>query len=613
MQNKFNQPQKTNIQSNTNSRRPSVGNPPSALRPLPVNPQPAPHPSLSAPRPGRGDALRIASLGGFNDVNQNMFVYEFLPGGNEKNSQIIILDCGVGFPESDFLGVDMIIPDTRYLEERRDRIIGMVLTHGHEDHIGALPFILPRLPRSLPIFAPRLAAALAQSRLEEYGQTPLFKPVEEEKPIILGPFKLHPIHVTHSIRDTFHFAIETPLGIFYHGTDYKFDLAPLNDSPPNLKKIASFGTLGIKCVLSDCLGADKPEYSLPERALADLIDEEIKNAKGRVFVTTISSNLTRWGQAIDFSKKYSRKIVPVGFSVDRIIKLGRELGYINLNESDILPLDRAKNFPDKNLTFLVAGFAAQPDSALSKITMGKHRIKIKEGDKVIFTSPDYIPGTTSGIYHLIDTLSQLGAEVVYGGPGKEAIHTGGHGGQIEHAILVNLTSPEYLLPIGGNYRHVKQYQLMAMSLGYKKEKVLIPETDQAVTFWENGSVDFHTRVPYRQVLVDGLGIGDVGESVLRDRQTLSQNGVVVVTMLVASDTTGLAQPPLITTRGFVFEKQSGGVIQGIEKITSDTFTKARSQPINLDFVRQQVQAAVEVYIYKETGREPMVLPLITRV
>ena len=366
--------------------------------------------------------LKIISLGGFGKVTSNMFVYEL-------ENDILLVDCGMGFPTEDMLGIDILIPDISYLRDKMHKIRGLVITHGHEDHIGALPFILPRLPRSLPIFAPRLAAALAQSRLEEYGQTPLFKPVEEEKPIILGPFKLHPIHVTHSIRDTFHFAIETPLGIFYHGTDYKFDLAPLNDSPPNLKKIASFGTLGIKCVLSDCLGADKPEYSLPERALADLIDEEIKNAKGRVFVTTISSNLTRWGQAIDFSKKYSRKIVPVGFSVDRIIKLGRELGYINLNESDILPLDRAKNFPDKNLTFLVAGFAAQPDSALSKITMGKHRIKIKEGDKVIFTrktDKEKMIVEILGVRHYPNVASMFNAEgqdycMSYDAPRDEAI------------------------------------------------------------------------------------------------------------------------------------------------------------------------------------------------
>lgn len=561
----------------------------------------------------RGDALRIISLGGFNDVNQNLFIYEFIPGGQENQSKLLLVDCGVGFPDANFLGVDLVIPDFRYLEDKRDRIVGLVITHGHEDHIGAFSFLEPLLPKNTPLFAPRLAAALISGKLAESSKGVRFTIVSEQKKIVLHPFELHPIHVTHSIPDTFHYAISTPLGVFYHGSDYKFDLDPLYGDPPNLQKIAYFGSQGIKCLLSDSLGADHPEYSLSERDLAENLETEIKNAKGRLFVTTISSNVNRWNQAITYSKRNNRKIVPVGLSVDKIIKLSQELGFITLAKDDIIPLDRAKNLPDRQLTFLTAGFAAQPGSALSKMVMGKHQIKIKEGDKVIFTSPDYIPGTTSGIYQMIDTLSKMGAEVVYGSKGNDPIHAGGHAGRKEQAILINLTSPAYLLPIGGNYRHVKQYQLMAQRMGYTTEQVLIPDPDQAVTFWSDGSVEMNTRIPQKQVLIDGLGVGDVGQTVLRDRKSLSENGVVTLVLIASLDNGAILSETQVITRGFVFEPQAKDVLAGIRRITEDAFRSSFAKPCNMEFIRQKVQVAVEEYILEATGREPLVLPMVVMV
>ncbi len=570
-------------------------------RPLPPKREQANYPS---------DALRIASLGGFNDVTQNLFVYEFIPQGREKDSQILIVDCGVGFPESDFLGVDLVIPDTRYLEERKDRILGILITHGHEDHVGALSYVLPKIGKDLPVYAPRLAAALAENRLSEAGQKVRFRIVEEDKPIDIGPFHIEPIHVTHSIRDTFHYLISTPIGNFYHGSDYKFDLKPINEAPPNLRRIAQLSQKGITCLLSDCLGSDHEQYSMSESDLAGKIDNHIKDSKGRVFVTTISSNIDRWSQAIQASKKYGRKIVPLGYSVKKIIQLAQELAYVDLKKSDVIDPRRVANFPDKNLTFLVAGFAAQANSALSKIVMGKHQVKIKSGDKVIFTAPDYIPGTTSGIYKLIDALSKMGAEVIHSGSSKDTIHVSGHGSEKEHALLVNLTDPKFLLPIGGNYRHVKQYEIMAQRMGFKPGQILTPDPERAVTFWANGKVDFNTRIPHRQVLVDGLGVGDVGHIVLRDRRTLSKNGIVVITMLVGTEKVELLQESYVTTRGFVFEKESKGVLNEIKRTAEKVFQESKSKPINIDFVRQKVQAAVEDQIYRKTKREPMVVPLI---
>lgn len=357
------------------------------------------------------NTLRISSLGGFGDVTQNMFVYEFIPNGDTTKSQIIIVDCGVGFPEEDAFGVDLQIPDTQYLADKKDRILGIFITHGHEDHIGAVRFILPILGEKIPVFAPKLAAAFIESRLAEVSIRATINVYEDSVPIQKGVFNIDPVRVTHSIPDTFHFAITTPAGIFYHGSDFKFDVFPLDGKGADLAHIARIGEKKVTALMSDALGSDHEGYSPSESSIAENFKYEITSAKGRVFVTSISSNIIRWSQAIEYAKSVGRKIVIVGFSVEKAISVAKDLGYLTLTDSDVIPPERVKNFPENKLIFLVAGFAGQPDSALSKMVMGKHRIKIKSGDKVIFSSPDYIPGTTSNIYSMIDTLSKLGAEV----------------------------------------------------------------------------------------------------------------------------------------------------------------------------------------------------------
>jgi len=295
--------------------------------------------------------------------------------------------------------------------------------------------------------------------------------------------------------------------------------------------------------MSDCLGADHEGFSPSESSIAEKFEHDIKTAKGRVFVTSISSNVVRWGQAIDYAKRAGRKIVTVGFSVIKAIDIAKELGYINLTDADLIPSERVKNFADNKLIFLVAGFAGQSNSALSKMVMGKHQIKIKSGDKVIFSSPDYIPGTTSDIYDMIDTLSKMGAEVVYGE--EQEIHVSGHAYQKEHAILIDLVRPKYLLPIGGNYRHVKSYFTMAKTMGLKDEQFINPDSDSVVTFYSNGTYDIKTHNPIRKVLIDGLGIGDVGTSVLRDRKVLAEDGMFSVVVMVNKETGAMVKEPVV--------------------------------------------------------------------
>jgi len=559
------------------------------------------------------DSVRISSLGGFGDVTQNMFVYEFIPSGDVSKSQIIIVDCGVGFPEEDAFGVDLQIPDTHYLQDKKDRILGIFITHGHEDHIGAVRFILPILGQNIPVYAPKLAAAFIEARLAESNIRANLQTYDEKTlPIIKGVFTIDPIRVTHSIPDTFHFAITTPMGIFYHGSDFKFDLFPLDGKGADYSHIARVGQTGkVIALMSDSLGSDHEGWSPSESSIAQNFKQEIISAKGRVFVTSISSNIVRWTQAIEYGKSVGRKIVIVGFSVDRAISIAKDLGYVNLADSDIIPIERVKNFAENKLLFLVAGFAGQPDSALSKMVMGKHKVKIKSGDKVIFSSPDYIPGTTSNIYNMIDLLSKMGAEVVYGE--KEELHVSGHGYQKEHALLINLLKPKYLLPIGGNYRHLKSYQQMAQKLGYAEDQVILPDFDGTATFHNNGTVDTNYHISIRKVLIDGFGVGDVGTTVLRDRKVLAEDGMFSVVLLMEKESGKLTKPPVILSRGFVFMKENTELIDYLKVEITNKFNQATSSPANMDFIREEVQAYVEEIIYKKTGRQPMVLPLIIEI
>ncbi len=557
------------------------------------------------------DSFRISSLGGFGDVTQNMFAYEFIPNGDFSKSQIIIIDCGAGFPEEDIFGVDLQIPDTHYLEDKKDRILGIFITHGHEDHIGAIRFILPLLGNNIPIFAPRLAAAFIEARLAETNIRANIQVYDDQSPpITRGPFVVDPVRVTHSIPDTFHLAVSTPAGTIYHGSDFKFDVFPLFGQPADLNHIARIGDRGVLCLLSDCLGADSQGFSPSERSIADRFKEEIVSAKGRVFVTSISSNIVRWGQAIEYAKSVGRKIIIVGMSIDRAINLAKELGYLKIENSDLLPVDRVKNFPDRQLIFLVAGFAGQPDSALAKMVMGKHRVKIKSGDKVIFSAPDYIPGTTSKINTMIDNLSKMGADVSYG---DEKIHVSGHAYQKEQAILISLLNPKYLLPIGGNYRHVKAYQTIAQDLGYTEDQILMPDIDAAVTFNGNGSCDTKFHLNLKRVLIDGLGIGDVGATVLRDRKVLAEDGMFSVVLLVDYVSGKLTKDPTILSRGFVFVKEHGDLLNFLKKETIAKFNQVTSRPANFEYIREQLQAHLETLILAKTGRQPMVLPLVIEV
>lgn len=541
-------------------------------------------------------------------MTNNMFVYE-------TERDILIVDCGVGFPTGEMLGVDLLIPDVSSLLPKKEKIRGIILSHGHDDHLGALPFILPNFP-NVPVFASRWALALALEKLKERGMSARLEEVGEGKKINLGNFSVEFVEVTHSIPETLHLVIKTPIGVFYHAADFKLDLTPVMGKPTNQTLVRQYGEKGIFCLLSDCLRAERQGFTPSETKLEEVFEQEISDCPGKFLVTTMSSNISRLKQAIDVSLRHNRKIVLVGRSVDKNVSLALKMGYLKYPENVFLTLEQIGKVPPSSLTLLVAGSQAQAGSALERIVAGEREIKIKPGDKVVF-STDYIPGNEVQIYTLIDELLHLGAEVIYADI-TSIIHVSGHGQAQDLKKLIEMTKPRYLLPIGGNLRHMIAYKKIALQLGCKEQDILLPEDGQIVEFWADGRVSLKKKVHTGTIMVDALGVGDVGNVVLRDRQVLASEGIVVaivqleqVQLAGSQERVALTAEPDIVTRGFVYERESKALLsqakQEVRKVV------ARQKTDEVRFLRRDLQETLERFFFSKTGRHPMVLPVIIGV
>ena len=548
--------------------------------------------------------LKIISLGGFGHVTKNMFVYE-------TAREIIIVDCGVGFPEEEMLGVDLVIPDITYLLQKKDKIKAIFLSHGHDDHIGALPYVLPQLGERLPIFAPKWAKALVEDKLSEFGIIPNIEEIGEGKRVNVGDFSVEFVKVTHSIPDTLHLIIKTPVGLIYHAADFKLDLRPIMGAPTNQTLIKEVGQRGVLCLLSDCLRAENPGFTPPEARLEEVFEQEISTCPGKYIVTTMSSNVSRLKQAIDVSLRHNRKIVLVGRSVEKSIAIATKLKYLSYPKEVFLPKKVINNYPPSALTLLVAGSQGQLGSALDRLVAGEiEGIKIKSGDKVVFSS-DFIPGNETTIYNLIDNIYRLGAEVAYSDI-RSDIHVSGHGAQGDLGKLMELVRPRYLVPIGGNYRHMVAYKKLAEKNGFHSEQVLLKDAGQVIEFDEKGLVQTKEKVKVGQVMVDALGVGDVGDVVLRDRKILSQEGMVVAILPLDQNTNRLAGEPEIVSRGFVYIREN---LELLGEAKKGIFRKLKEMPgiVTQRLIRQKVQEFLEKFFFEKTGRRPMVLVVIFEI
>lgn len=551
--------------------------------------------------------LSFIPLGGIGDVTKNMYLYEY-------QNQILIVDCGLGFADETMLGVDLLLPDISYLLERIKngaKIAGMILTHGHEDHIGALPFILPQLPR-FEIYATPLTAALANEKLTEFGEKNKVKTVKfEDREINLGDFRFSFIRVTHSIPDTSHIFIKTPIGNFYHGSDFKFDDTPFDGKKSDYTKISQVSFNGIYCLLSDCLGMEREGRTPSEVGLTDSFLDQMKKCKGKFIVTTYSSNIARLNQIIEASQKMGRRVCFIGRSLEKTKDVARRLGYLNLKKDMEISLDEVRNFTSDRITLIVAGSQGQENSAMARIVSGEHKeIKLKENDFVVFSS-DPIPGNETSVYELIDALTKKGVYTLYS-PMTKRFHVSGHGSKEELKQLISLVKPKKLLPIGGNFRHMFLYKNMIEELGYRKSDVLLLEDGQEIIFSQN-EVKNGKKIPVRNVYVDEISGEELEGYVLRDRQKLSEGGVVIIMAEIDSNNGQLLGKPDIIIKGLAqtvhINTMNNKILHDLRKV----FGTRRGKVLDWIHVRKLVGDVAEKRIFKELRRRPLVLPVVIEV
>ncbi len=549
--------------------------------------------------------LSFIPLGGIGDVTKNMYLYEY-------NDQILIVDCGLGFADETMLGVDLLLPDISYLLKTKKRIVGMLLTHGHEDHIGALPFILPQLA-DFPIFATPLTAAFANAKLKDFNAKKRVETVnfnDSEKNI--GSFSFSFIAVTHSVPDTSNIFIKTPVGNFYHGSDFKFDDTPYDRKKSDYAKIAKLSSSGVTCLLSDCLGAERKGRTPSEIGLTENFVNEMKACQGKFIVTTYSSNISRLNQVIEASNKNGRRVCFVGRSLIKAKDVARSLGYLNLKKDMEVEIDALKNHQDNKLTLIIAGSQGQENSALTRIANGEHRdVKLKEEDVIVFSS-DPIPGNETSVYELVDTLTRRGTKVIYS-PVTRDFHVSGHASMEELEQLIKLVRPKKLIPIGGQFRHMFAYKKLAEKLGYKKSDIFLMEDGQELIF-EAQNVKYGRTIPIKNVYVDEMSGEELESFVLRDRQKLSEAGIIIILAEVDSSSGQLVGNPDIIVRGLApssydSKRLNSRLMQDFHK----ALNPRKARVTNWIYIRKLIGETAERRIFKDLRRRPLVLPVVIEV
>ena len=552
--------------------------------------------------PGKSP-LKIIPLGGVGNVTKNMYVYEY-------DNEIIVVDCGVGFPDEAMPGIDLVIPDVSYLRTKKNQIKGILLTHGHDDHIGALPYIIKDF-MEVPIFGSRLTAALVEAKFREFGINKKVEILENGGSLSLGKYKVEWAHITHSIPQALNYIITTPIGVVYHGSDFKFDWTPVDENPPEVGKIAMAGQKGILCLLSDCLGAERKGATLSEKVVEETLEREIFDCTGKFIVTTQSSNISRLRQAIEVGLRHNRQIAVVGKSMESNIDVAQKLGFINLPKGRVIRTEDVPKFPGNELLLLVSGSQGQESSALTRVASGEHQsVKIEPGDVVVFSS-DPIPGNENDVYRLIDNLAQLGARVSYTDV-RDELHVSGHGSSYDLMLLLSLTKPKFVFPIGGTPRHMQQYGLIAKKLGYQANQIILGTNGQTLELTP-GTANLTTNIEIKNIMIDGLGVGDVGNIVLRDRIVMSADGIVVVIIPLEQNTGKLSGEPDVISRGFVYMKEAEKLIEEAKNVVKNSVSSHKERIVEWHFIKKRVEEDLGKFFFKKTKRRPMIVAVIIEV
>ncbi len=552
----------------------------------------------------KSSPLKIIPLGGLLEVGKNITVFEY-------ENEIIIVDCGLAFPEDDMLGVDLVIPDISYLEKNKDKIKGLVITHGHEDHIGAIPYLLKQI--NVPIYATKLTAGLIKNKLEEHKllKSAKLKIVKQGEKINLGKMKVEFIRSCHSIPDSVALAIHTPVGIIVHTGDFKVDYTPIDGEKMDFGRLAELGNKGVLALLSDSTNSERKGFTMSERTVGTVLDKLFLNCTKRIVVATFASNVHRVQQIVNSAVKYGRKVAVCGRSMINVIKTAVELGYMNVPENTFIDIDMIKNYTDEQLVILTTGSQGEAMSALTRMASGEHRkVEITPNDLVII-SANPIPGNEKYVSKVIDDLMQIGAEVVYSSLAD--VHVSGHACQEEQKLMLSLVRPKYFLPVHGEYRQLMAHAKTAVQVGIPPENIFIMNNGRVMELTEN-SAKMTGVVQSGKILVDGLGIGDVGNIVLRDRQHLSQDGLIVVVLTMDSATGEVVSGPDIISRGFVYVKESENIMDEVKRTVQRELYKCEEKGIkDWSSIKSNLKDGLRDYVFAKTKRNPMILPIIMEV
>ena len=547
--------------------------------------------------------LKIIPLGGLHEIGKNITVFEY-------ENEIIVVDCGLSFPDDDMLGVDLVIPDITYLEKNVDKIKGLVITHGHEDHIGGVPYLLKKI--NIPIYATRLAAGLIRNKLEEHKllRSTKLNEVMQGQTIKLGKnFKVEFIRSSHSIPDSVMLAITTPAGTVLHTGDFKVDYTPIDGKLMDFGRIAELGNKGILALMADSTNAERKGFTMSESSVGEVFDKLFLHCTKRIVVATFASNVHRVQQIVNSAIKYNRKIAVCGRSMINMIETARNLGYIECPENIFIDIDMINNYTDEQLVIITTGSQGEPMSALTRMAAGDHRkVKITPNDLVIISATP-IPGNEKFVSKVIDDLMQIGAEVVYSS--LEDIHVSGHACQEEQKLI--LAKPKYFIPVHGEYRQLIAHSETAQSMGIDKDNIIMLSNGRVLEINEN-SAEFTSTVPSGRVLVDGLGVGDVGSIVLRDRQHLSQDGLIVIVLTMDSSTGEVIAGPDVISRGFVYVRESENLMDDVKSVVRHEIKKCEEKGIrDWSTIKTTTRENLRDYIFAKTKRNPMIIPIIMEV
>lgn len=550
--------------------------------------------------------LSIFALGGVGEIGKNMYAVQYA-------NDIIVIDCGSKFPDEELLGIDIIVPDITYLIENKDKVRALLITHGHEDHIGGLPYILKQL--SMPVYASRLTMGLIEGKLKEAGLLGSTERhlIHADSEIKLGSMKASFFKTNHSIPDSLGIVLDTPEGVVVHTGDFKFDQTPVGDYHADIHRMAEIGSKGVLALLSESTNAERPGFTPSERIVGANFIDAFRKAERRVIVSTFASNVHRLQQVIDAAAVTGRKLAIIGRSMVNMITIASELGYLDIPDGMLIETNEVNRYADNQVVILCTGSQGEPMSALTRMARSNHRqVEILEGDTVIISATP-IPGNERSIGRTVDELFRLGANVIYGSGTQTGMHVSGHGSQEELKLMLQLMAPKYFIPIHGEYRMQLHHKKLAEAVGVEPGNTFIVDNGEIVEI-VNGDARKSGKVPAGNTYIDGLGIGDVGNIVLRDRKHLSQDGILVVVVTISKQDKTIKSGPDIISRGFVYVRESEGLLEEAGRIVTRTITKSISDNVNQwTTLKSNVKDALGRFLYEQTKRKPMILPIIMEV